>query len=211
MRVRLGDLRDIARQGAGWRPRSPNEVVIAPTSVRAKAIEIYHDEGQAAALDYLAGRRPHSRGLSGYYGTSGKRPRQGQRTREAIGRYIEFDVEDGRPIAELGVRGEVAIGHHTVSTTVDAVVFAAQEDGYEYSGRLLLWDLAGGSDSLSELLAAPAVLLIDQELGAEMCEDVEVWDLEHGARWRILRAHALNGVQRVTEMLDRADAMLTHQ
>lgn len=211
MRLRLGDLRDIARQGESWRPRSPGAVVISPRSIRTKALEIHHEEGQAATLDYLAGRRPHSRGLSGYYGAGGKRPRQGQRTREAIDRYIQFDLEDGRPVAELGVNGDVAIGAHIVSTAVDVVVFAAQEDGYEYSGRILLWDLAGGSDSLSELVAVPAVLLIDQELGADTCEDVEVWDLEYGARWRIRRAHALGNVRRVAQMLDRADAALAQQ
>lgn len=209
MRVRFGDLRDIARQGESWQPRSANTVVIAPTSIRTKAIEIYHNEGQAAALDYLAGRRPGSRGLSGYYGTGGKRPRQGQRTREAISRYIQFDLEDGRPVAELGVSGDVAIGPHIVSTTVDVVVFATQEDGYEYSGRLLTWDLAGGSVSLAEVIAVPALLLIDQELGADTCEDIEVWDLEHGARWRIVRGHALGNIGRVAQMLDRADATLT--
>jgi hypothetical protein len=209
MRIRFGDLRDIARHGASWRPRSPNAVVIAPTSIRTKAIEIYHDEGQSAALDYMDGRRPHSRGLSGYYGSGGKRPRQGQRTREAIGRYFQYDVEDGRPVAELGVTGEVTIGPHVVSTTVDVVVFAAQEDGYEYSGRVLLWDLAGGSESLSELIAVPAVLLIDKELGEDTCGDIEVWDLENGTRWRIGRRHALSNLSRVTEMLDRAGAALT--
>jgi hypothetical protein len=209
MRIRFGDLRDIARQGPTWRPRPANAVVIAPTSVRIKAIEIYHDEGQSAALDYMDGRRPHSRGLSGYYGSSGKRPRQGQRTREAIARYFQYDVEDGRPVAELGVSGEVTIGHHVVSTTVDVVVFAAQDEGYEYSGRVLLWDLAGGSEPLSELIAVPAVLLIDQGLGRNTCGDIEVWDLEHGSRWRVGRRHALSNVPRVTEMLDRAAATLT--
>jgi hypothetical protein len=194
MRVRFGDLREIARQGESWRPPPSDAVIIAPTSIRTKALQIYHDEGQTQAVDYLAGRRPHSRGLSGYYGAGGKRPRQGQRTREAIGRYIQFDLEDGRPMAELGVTGEVVIGHHTVSTTVDVVVFAAQEYGYEYSGRILLWDLSGGSDSLSELIAVPAVRLIDQELGADTCGDIEVWDLEYGARWRIGRAHALEAL-----------------
>jgi hypothetical protein len=97
---------------------------------------------------------------------------------------------------------DVDIGPHQISTTVDVVLFA--EDGY--SGRVLNWDRAGLSDSLADVLSVPAVLLVDQELGADTCVDVELWDLHKGAKWLVARDAALAQVGRLKRFLDRIEA-----
>jgi hypothetical protein len=117
---------------------------------------------------------------------------------------VQFDLQDGRPPAALSLARDVTIGSHVVGTTVDVAVFA---DG-GYSGRVLTWDLAGVTGELANLLAVPVALLIDQELGAATCLDVEVWDLEHGRRWLIPRDVALGGMRVVERMLDRTEAAI---
>lgn len=206
MRVTLGDVRDIGRQGVRWRPHPPDAVIVSPSSVRSKAVRIYHDETHSSALAYLDGRRRDgSRGLAGTFSPTGSRARQGQRTRQAFARYAQLEVRDGRPVADLALTGDVQIGSHTVGTTVDVVLFTTGG----YSGRLLTWDLAGVTPEVADLMAVPAVLLIDQKLGEGTCVDIEVWDLENGVKWLIPRESGLSRLPNAALTLDAVEAAVT--
>lgn len=206
MRVTLGELRDIGRQGTRWRPRDPNQPIVSPSSIRKKAIHLYHDESLSDALAYLGGKHPDGgRGLSGTFGPEGKRARQGSEVRESFARYVKLDGRDARPVAELGLGNEVDVGSHQVSTAIDVVLFA--EEGY--SGRVLNWDRGGLSDRLADMLSIPATLLIDQELGADTAVDVELWDLQNGAIWQVARDVALARVERLARFLDRIEVGLS--
>jgi hypothetical protein len=202
--IRLGDLREIGRQGAGWRPRPPDGVIITPSSIRSRAIRLYHDEGLDLANQYLEGRRGGSTGLSGYFGSDGPRAQQGQRTREAFNRYVHFDGADGRPVATMALSGDVSVGHHVIGATVDIVVFGPTG----YGGRVLNWDIAGINADLARLVAVPALMLIDQELGHSTCSDIEVWDLEHGVRWPRDSNEIRGDFGTVARLLDRVEANL---
>jgi hypothetical protein len=198
-------LRDIGRQGARWRPRNPNQPIVSPSSVRRKAVRLYHDEALSDALAYLSGRHPDGgRGLSGTFGPEGKRAKQGSEARESFARYVKLDGRDARPVAELGLTGDVDVGSHQVSTTIDVVVFAAEG----YTGRVLNWDRGGLSDRLADMLSIPAMLLIDQELGDDTAVDVELWDLRNGSIWQVSREVALARADRLARFLDRIEAGL---
>lgn len=202
MRVTLGELRDIAREGPAWRPRPVGAVIVTPASIRTKAICIYHEEGHSDALAYLGGRRPGSLGLSATFGPDGPRAAQGRRTSAAFDRYVRLDRQDGRPYAELTLGADVSVGRHQVGATADVVVF----DQLGYSGRTLSWNLDGVTDELAELLALPVALAIDQELGADTCVEVVVWDLEHNAQWVVDRAAAHARARELARVLDRIEA-----
>jgi hypothetical protein len=204
VKIRLGDLREIGRAGASWRPRPDGTVIVSPAPVRNKAIRIFHAEGLSQAIDYLEGRRPGATGLRGTYGPGGDRATQGRRTREAFDRYVRMAEADGRDYADVAVSGDVEIGGHTVGLAVDAVLF--DEGGY--AGRLLTWDLGEMTSELALLIAGPAVLLVDQKMGEDTCSEIEVWDLEHDRQWRFLRAHALGAIQDVEEALDAAESAM---
>jgi hypothetical protein len=204
VKVRLGDLREIGRAGVVWRPRPDGSIVIVPSSVRNKAIRIFHEEGAGRAIEYLEGRRAGAQGLGGTFGPSGNRATQGRRTREAFDRYVRMSDADGRDYADVGVSGDVEIGSHVVGVTLDAVVFDTQG----YAGRLLTWDLSGMTSELALLVAGPAVLLIDQQMGRGTCCEVEVWDLEHDHQWRFLRAHALSAIADVERVLDAVESAI---
>jgi hypothetical protein len=203
MRVTLSELRDIRRKGVQWRPPERNAPIVVPSAVRKKAIRVFHDESHADALAYLDGRRPDgSRGLSGTFGPKGSRAKQGQRVRDAFGRYVRLDRQDSRPVAEVSLLGEISIGAHSVMAAVDVVIFATAG----YSGRILNWDRAGVTDEIADALSVPGVLLIDQELGDDTCVDVEVWDLEGGKKWVVTREAAMTQISEVARLLDRVEA-----
>jgi hypothetical protein len=166
---------------------------------------MYHDESFADALAYLDGRHPDGgRGLSGTFGPDGKRAKQGQATRDGFRRYVRLDGHDGRPAAELTLAGDVEVGSHQVATTIDVVLFA--DDGY--GARVLNWDRGGLTDELAEVLAIPAALLVERELGAGTCAEVELWDLKNGAIWQVARDPALGALSRLARYLDQVEARL---
>lgn len=205
MRISGSDLRDIVRIGGpGWQPRPPGSIIVTPASIRRKALTIYHEEGHPEALAYLAGHRPGSTGLGGTYGAGGGREQQGRRTAAAFDRYVRYDVNDGRPYAELGLAAEVVVGRHRIGATLDVVVFAAAG----YAGRLLNWDLDGVEREVAQLLAVPMVLLIDEQLGAGTAVETAVWDLEHDRRWIVARATALQQVNQLAALLDNTESAL---
>lgn len=205
MRVTLGELRDIGRRGARWRPPPPNTVIVTPSAIRKKALGIYHEESLSDALAYLDGRRPGpAKGLSGTYGPEGKRAQQGKDARRSFERYVRLDRQDPRPVAELQLVADVQVGAHEVSASVDVVLFT--DDGYR--ARVLNWDKAGLNDPLADLLATPSALLVEQELGWDTCRDVELWDLRSGAVWQVDRRPALAAVDRLSRYLDRVESAL---
>lgn len=166
---------------------------------------MYHEASLSDALSYLNGRHPDGRkGLSGTYGPEGKRAQQGADARKSFDRYVRLDRLDRRPVAELELAGEVQVGVHDVSVSVDVVLFT--DDGY--TGRLLNWDRGGLSDRLADILAIPTALLIEQELGSGTCTNIELWDLRSAGIWQVDREPALSGVDRLSRYLDRVQSAL---
>jgi hypothetical protein len=204
MRITTSDLRDIARRGPGWRPAAPDAPIVTPAPIRKKAVRLYHTEGHPASLAYLAGRRKGSRGLAGDYGPGGRRAQQGARTRASFDRYVRLDIADGRPYADLELSKEIPIGDHVFAASLDVVLFVPRGFG----GRLLNWDQTGLTDDTAEVVAAPMVRMIDQELGSDTCVEIEVWDLEHNLCWVVDRSTALAKLKDVEDLLDRTEAAL---
>lgn len=203
MRVSASQLRDLARTGPTWRPPTPGAGAGAsPAPTRNKAIAIYHDEGQAAALAYLSGNRGDgTKGLAGAFGPGGRFENWGRRTRDHLDRYFRYDQPLGEAYAELPLRGDVAIGSHTVGAYIDVVTFHASG----YVGRVLNWDLEGVTLAAADLIAVPAALLIEQELGAGTCIKIAVWDLEQRQQLEINGSYALSQVSRLSSLMDRVD------
>ena len=111
-------------------------------------------------------------------------------------------------MATLALSGDVPFGSHVIGSTVDVVVFAAATG---LIGRVLTWDLSGVNENLAKLVAVPATLLVDRELGADTCVAIDVWDLEHGARWTIARQEAIANRSLVQGLLDRTEVALSHE
>jgi hypothetical protein len=203
VRVSAGQLRDLVRTGPAWRPPPPGGGGGAsPASARNKAIAIYHDEGYTSAQSYLAGNRGDgTKGLAGAFGVGGRYHDWGQRTRDCLNRYFGQDQRLGEVYAELPLRGDVAIGNHSVGAYVDVVVFHPSG----YVGRLLNWDLDGITLPNADLMAVPAALLIEQELGQATCVKIAVWDLEHNRQFEVSGTYALGQTAGLRALLDRVD------
>jgi hypothetical protein len=176
---------------------------VSPAPVRNKAIAIYHGEGQSAALAYLAGNRGDgTKGLAGSFDVGGRYQDWGRRTRDCLNRYFRHDQRLGSVYAELPLRDEVTIGNHSIGAYVDVVTFHPSG----YIGRLLNWDRDGLTLANAELMAVPAALLIEQELGEATCVMLAVWDLEHDQQFEINGVYALRQVSRLRRLMDRVES-----
>lgn len=203
MRVTNAHIRDIARVGGiGWRPPAQDQKITGPSSIRKKAVTLYHEEGHPAALAYLAGRRPGpSKGLSGVFGADGARAGEGNRLQRNFDRYVRHSVNDGREVVETWLPAEVSIGRHLVAGTADVVLF----DDAGHAARLLNWDLKGVTREVALVMAVAGYLVVENQYGAGITTDVAVWDLEHERRFAFGRKELHAAVRELGRLLDRAD------
>ena len=163
---------------------------------------IYHEEGHSAALAYLAGNRGDgTKGLTGSFGPGGRYAAWGARTRQSLDRYFRFDREERRDYAQLPLKAEVALGRHWVGAVIDVVMF----DDAGYVGRVLNWDKTGVDLDVAEIVAVPAAMLIEQELGRDTCVHIAVWDLENSRQFEIDGPSALAWVAHASTLMDQVE------
>lgn len=70
-----------------------------------------------------------------------------------------------------------------------------------YVGRYLLWDTPPLTQQDAEVLAAPVVLALRQELGADRVAGVEVWHLRSGTQIFVDTQAALGRVAEVERIV----------
>lgn len=207
MRLTAAQLREVARDGAAWRPPEPgSDNRPSPAAIRTRAVAIYHEEGHAAALSYLGGQRPGVKGLAtGYFGPGGKAAGWGRQTRRSLDRYFDYDRREGQLYAELSLKEDVALGTHFIGAFVDVVLFHPQG----YLGRVLSWDQAGVPTlEAADLVAAPAAMLIEQEMGEGTCAVVAVWDLPNKRQYEIDGQQALGTASQLKALMNRIEGAL---
>lgn len=161
------------------------------TSIRQKAVRVYHREGPDAA------RRALESGLGGYFARPGGPSTQAANTRASFERYNALAGRDPRRMALLDLTTDVDLGSHQVGVRVDVTLF----ESLGYTGRILLWDTEELTRDLAEIFAAPCVRAIDQILGDGTCQTIEVWQLRQPEEHIILRSDALGALSGATERL----------
>jgi hypothetical protein len=191
-RITLGELKKATRDRALRRP-PPGESRPIPTPMpsAASAVRRFHREGADAAVRRL------NRAFDGsdYWGPNGPAQARGwaNSIRTCFQTYIDLASADDRPSLNTSINLDVSLGTDSVGVSVDVVLL----DPNGYVGRYLLWDTPPLTQQDAEVLAAPVVLALQQELGADRVAGVEVWHLRSGSQIFVDMQAALG---RVTEV-----------
>jgi hypothetical protein len=185
-RLTLGEYKRALRDPAARRATSSGSSAFpTPLRIGASAVRRLHRDGVSASRAYL------NQALTGssYWGPSGRPHSQGwaNAIRDCFETYIELAAGDHRPSLDSAVASDVVIGLHVVGVTVDVVLL----DPVGYVARYVLWDVRVPTRDESEMLAAPIVAALGQELGADRIAAAEIWHLRTAAVRRIESAAAL--------------------
>ena len=90
------------------------------------------------------------------------------------------------------------IGRNTIGVSLDVVLL--DPDGYV--GRYLLWDKPELSQNDAEILAAPVVGALQQELGADRVVGAEIWHLRSDRRIFVDTGTALARLGEINTIVD---------
>jgi hypothetical protein len=182
-RVTLAELKNAMRNRALRRAlgqRFPTPMPMATSAVRR-----FHREGAQVALDRL------NRGLNGsnYWGPNGSPQARAwaESIRTCFDRYVALAAADPRPTLNIPFTADVAVGQNLVGVSLDVILL----DPAGYVGRYVLWDLPALTQSDAELLSAPIVRALEDELGEDRVSGVEVWHLRSGSQAYVDAATAL--------------------
>lgn len=156
----------------------PPHILGMTTSVRA-AIKRVHDTSPAAGSSYIRNSLNH------YLARAGSSNPGHRASATAAEHYIDavdlcgqWHAVSGLALKQWQLRGYVPFSN---ADGVDAVVRAVLEDPVSgaITGRVLLWDSLAITPAAAELVAAPAVALMDQHYSPTSVAQVEVWQCFH--------------------------------
>lgn len=198
MRITMSEFKKAARDRQ-WRRAMQDSQGGFPTPMpmAQSAVRRFHREGADASVTQLNDAIARSE----YWGPNGNAPARSwaETISECFQRYIDLASLDSRPTLGTPVVADVRVGSNAIGVSLDVVLL----DPNGYVGRHLLWDRPELTQSVAELLAAPIVLALEQELGMNRVVGAEVWHLRSGQQHSIDRATALAGVQRVQRVVNR--------
>lgn len=195
-RVTLAEMKGAARDptkrraAPGQDPGFPTPMPSASSAVRR-----LHREGPARATVVLN----QSFDRSGHWGPNGPPQAKGwaNAIRESFDTYVELSGHDDRPVLSHSINRNVEVGNHEVGVKLDVVLL----DDEGYVGRYLLWDIPLPTLDEAALLAAPIVVAMQAELGADRVAGVEIWHLRNRAEFFISAADALAQLREVERIV----------
>jgi len=160
------------------------------------AIRRYHQQGAALATVIL--NQTFDR--SAYWGPSGRKAAASwaNSIRDSFDAYVELASADMRAAVMTPMKRDVAIGHHALGVAPDVVLL----DLGGYVARLVLWDKPLTTQDEAELLAAPIVCALDDELGEGRTIGVEVWHLRSREQFYVPAPDALARMDEVSAVLN---------
>lgn len=195
-RITLGELKNATRNRALRRPQpGDSRPIPTPMPTAASAVRRLHRE----SADVAAHRLNRAFESSDYWGPNGPAPARGwaNSIRTCFQTYIDLASGDGRPTLNTSINLDVFVGTDSVGVSIDVVLL----DPRGYVGRHLLWDTPPLTQQDAEVLAAPVVLALQQELGADRVVGVEVWHLRSGTQIFVDSQTALGRVAEVEQIV----------
>jgi hypothetical protein len=193
MRFTFGQFRTGARDPTYRVPLGRGRGFPTTTTILRRAVRIYHDYGVEIATTAL------EQGLSGYFSRPGPPGAQGARARRLFATYKELDQTDGRQAFAFDVKTELVVGEDILAVNVDVALL----DPNGYAGRVLLWDRLACDREEGRVIAAPCAECLEEELGAERVDNIEVWHLQSRRRHAFTTAEALQALGSVASILAR--------
>jgi hypothetical protein len=138
------------------------------------AVRRFHRDGTAVATAQLNGAFDRS----GHWGPNGSPRARGwaDAIRACFQTYVELAARDGRPTLGSPVTTDIGVGGDAIGVSLDVVLL----DRAGYVGRYLLWDRPDLTRDDAEMLAAPVVRALQQELGEDRVAGAEIWHLRSG-------------------------------
>ena len=196
-RITLAELKNAARNSALRRP-APGTGTQFPTPMptASSAVRRFHRDGAAAATAQLNG----SFDRSSHWGPNGPPQARGwaDSIRSSFQTYVELASHDSRPTLRSPVTADVRVGANSVGVSLDVVLL----DPSGYVGRYLLWDTPLLTRRVAELLAAPVVRALQQELGVDRVAGAEIWHLRTGQQIFVDTATALGRIREVEAVVN---------
>lgn len=196
-RITLSEFKKAARDRSLRRlPTGTGSSFPTPMPIAASAVRQLHRAGAPSAnaqLDAAFNRSTH-------WGASGPAHARGWATsiRSSFQTYVTLASADARPALAAPVSADVQIGTNTVGVSLDVVLL----DPAGYVGRYLLWDKGELTQDNAELLAAPLVQMLQQELGEDRVAGIEIWHLRTGTQSYVDAPTALGRLHEVGSIID---------
>ncbi len=170
MSVSFGLFRKAVREPAyRLKPGSGGSGAVTPIGTFRRAIRVYHQSGEPAALAGISL-------TSDYYTKEGRGKTLADNYRASFSRYIALDAADGRSAYAAGLKQDVELAGETLSLTTDALVYGPRG----HTARVALWDLSLPSEAEAAVIAAPLARALVQAVGEERAYSVALWHLRSG-------------------------------
>jgi hypothetical protein len=195
-RVTLSEFKNAARDRSSRRgPPGSGATIVTPMPTARAAVRRYHREGSARATLLL--NQTFDR--SAHWGPAGPGPAKGwaNAIRTCFQTYVELADVDDRPVLSTSVDRDVRLGGNAIGVAIDVILL----DPLGYVARYPLWDVPSTNTAEAELLAAPIVRAMDEELGEGRTVGVEVWHLRSRAQFFVPSDHALTRLREAGNLL----------
>jgi len=166
--------------------------MVLPTTIARKAIRTYHEEGEAAAIEYVRQSK-----LTPW---SGSRHRSlassASNVIDGISAYFTADQADGRPVIGLGREVVVPLRSGPVKARLDAIL----EGSNGLVGRVVLWDGPDFTVVQAPLIASAYSEAMRQLFPEKKIESICVWQGRRQTREEIAFRTAQAQLRRADEI-----------
>jgi hypothetical protein len=156
----------------------PPHILGMTSSVRA-AIKRVHEKSPSAGSSFIRASLGH------YLARAGSTNPGHRGTATAAQHYVnavdlcgQWHAASGLVTKQWQMRGYVPLSNVDGVDTILRVVLEDAASG-ALTGRVIMWDSLPVTSSAAELVAAPAVLLLDQHYTSSIVAQVEVWQCFH--------------------------------
>lgn len=151
------------------KPGGGDSAAVTPIGTFRRAIRVYHQSGEAAALAGISL-------TADYYTKAGRGKTLADNYRASFSRYSTLDAADGRNVYSAGLKKDVKLADETLGLTIDALVYGP----HGHTARVALWDLSLPSEEEAAVIAAPLARALVEAVGEERAFSVALWHLRTG-------------------------------